>query len=554
MLDLSSRKIKNLRLNFPRKQIFSAITLTLICYLVFFYGLGDYALWDPDEGRTGVIAKEMVKSGNWLTLTHNGEPYYDKPALFFWLVALGLKVLGLSELPVRLPSALAASLTVGVVYLWSSLSGSWRGGLWGALILATSVEFMALGRFGNTDMVFTFFLTAALLYFLWWKKSGRGAVWPFYLFLAFASLTKGPAGLVLPFLIVGIVLALRREWSFWREMRLLQGMALVILVSGSWYLLAAFRDPEYIKTFLWNHNVLRFFTSRQGIDHPEPVYYLFLILIGGFLPWIFYLPSVLNNLWERRGNEGEEERLFLAVWAATVIVFFSLAHNKLGTYILPAFPPLALLTGDVVGQFVAGQEAKPKRDRWILYGSLVWLFLLFTIPPLSEILLAHRYPQYFPLGLPLFFTALFFLLAVLGWILKRERWTPWIVSFSSLWLVLWFYGVKAHEISELRSTRSLAQIVNRNAAKEYRVIAVRSESIAFYLSNHVQWVPHPGAVETLLEEPIPTVALVKEKHIKEMNRIHPSKLFVWKRILSGNALVANVPLTNAHDLGSTLKR
>ena len=534
-------------MNFPKKQIFSAITLTLICYLVFFYGLGDYALWDPDEGRTGVIAKEMVASGNWLTLTHNGEPYYDKPALFFWLVALGLKVLGLSELPVRLPSALAASLTIGVVYLWSSLSGTWRGGLWGALILATSMEFMALGRFGNTDMVFTFFFAAALLYFLWWKKRGRGAAWPFYLFLAFASLTKGPVGLVLPLLIVGIVLALRKEWSFWREMRLLQGMAVVILVSGSWYLLAAFRDPDYIKTFLWDHNVLRFLTSRQGIDHSEPIYYLFLILIGGFLPWIFYLPSVLNNLWERRGSEGDEERLFFAVWAATVIVFFSLARNKLGTYILPAFPPLALLTGDVVGQFVAGQEAKPKRDRWILYGSLVWLFLLFAIPPLSEILLAHRYPQYFPLGLPLLFTALFFLLAVLAQTLRKERWTPWIVSFSSLWLVLWFYGDKAHDISELRSTRSLAQVVKGIAAKDYRVIAIRGESLPFYLSNRVQVVPHPAVVEGLLEEPIPTIALVKERHLREMNRLPPSRLFVWKAIPSGGALVANFPLIPAQD-------
>jgi len=113
--------------------------------------------------------------------------------------------------------------------------------------------------------------------------------------------------------------------------------------------------------------------------------------------------------------------------------------------------------------------------------------------------------------------------------------------------VLWFYGDKAHDISELRSTRSLAQVVKGIAAKDYRVIAIRGESLPFYLSNRVQVVPHPAVVEGLLEEPIPTIALVKERHLREMNRIPPAKLFVWKAIPSGGALVANFPLIPAQD-------
>ena len=70
----------------------SFLAISLVCYLTFFHRLGDSALWDPDEGRSGIIAKEMVNSGNWATLTHNGRPYHDKPALYFWLVALGLKL------------------------------------------------------------------------------------------------------------------------------------------------------------------------------------------------------------------------------------------------------------------------------------------------------------------------------------------------------------------------------------------------------------------------------------------------------------------------------
>jgi len=79
-----------------------------LCYLAFFHALGNYALWDPDEGRSGVIAKEMLDSGEWSSLTLHGEPYYDKPAPYFWLLAVGLKTLGFNELALRLPSGSSA--------------------------------------------------------------------------------------------------------------------------------------------------------------------------------------------------------------------------------------------------------------------------------------------------------------------------------------------------------------------------------------------------------------------------------------------------------------
>ncbi len=498
-----------------RAYLDTILFLGLLCCLIFFHGLGNYALWDPDEGRSGVIAKEMLASGNWMTLTQNGVPYYDKPVLYFWLVALCIKLFGLSELAVRLPSALAATLTVGFVSLWGFVSGGLRRGLWAGLILATSVEFVFLGRLGKMDMVFTFFFTAALLFFLWWKQQGKGFIWPFYLFLGLASLAKGPVGVLLPFLIVGISLAIEKRWDLLREMHLLRGAGLMLVVSGPWYLMAALRDPEYIKTFLWNHNVLRFFILEKRIHHAEPIYFFVPILFAGFLPWSFFLPPILHHLWERWRDDGREERLFLVVWAAMVLLFFSLARNKLGTYILPLFPPLALLAGDAIEQFVAGKEARRWRQRWMLYGSLFWLFLLLSASPISEPVLKGRHPLYFRLNLPLFYFSLFFFIAVLGWALRKERWTPWIVSFSSLWLVLWFYGEKVYAISELRSTRSLAEVVRESGAKGYRVIAIRAESLPFYLPNHVQVVPHSAMIERLLQEPVPTIALVKEKHIKK---------------------------------------
>lgn len=523
----------------------------LVCYFAFFYRLGDPALLDPDEGRSGVIAKEMVTSGEWVTLTYYGKPYYDKPPLYFWLVALGLKIFGLTEFAVRWPSALAASLTVVGVCLWGFASGGWRRGLWGGTILATSLGFTALGRFGKMDMLFSFFFCTALFYFLWWLRTthpphrDEGApvrsqawIWPFYLLLALASLTKGPVGIVLPLVIVGIALGLKKRWILLREMHLFQGAVVVLLVSGPWYLLATLRDPEYMRTFLWDHNILRFFTSHEGIGHSEPFFYFLPVLLGSFLPWSFFLPAILLYLWNKRGNQDHEERFFLLVWFVTVFAFFSLSNNKVGTYILPAFPPLALLTGDLFKQFTE-EESRPWGKRWILCATFVWLFFLLSIPPLTEMILKHRNPEYLPINISVLPTALFILLAALAWLVRKEIWVPWIVSLSSLWLVLWFYAEKAPQIWELRSTRSLTPILSKSRTiSPHRIITTRAESLAFYLPHKIQVVRSSSVVKTMLRESVLTVAVVKKRRIAQMRR---AGFYVWRGDSSNYGLVANFP-------------
>lgn len=524
-------------------RLASLLALILICYCAFFYHLGGYPLWDPDEGRSAEISKEIVRSGNWVTLTQGGKPYYDKPAPYFWLVALGLKLSDLPEFPVRLPSALAAALAVVIVYLWGSISKSSEGGFWAGMVLATSVEFVGLGRLARIDMVFTFFFSAALLSFLCWAQRGQGKVWIrlFYLFMALAVLAKGPVGLLLPVLIVGITLGLRKRWSLLKKMNLLSGMIIVALVAGSWYLLAAIRDPEYIWTFLWDHNGARYFITEPGAKHPEPVYYFLPSLMQGYLPWSLFLPAVIYDFWKHRKEEGREEALFLFVWAAAVFVFFSFSRNKLASYILPLFPPLALLTGGFLHRFREAREMPRWIRLWVLSASSFWLLLILICFPVSEFFLSRRYSHFPSFSPPLLPVALFFALFVVGWIFRQARWTPWVIGVSSLWLVVWFYGAKASEISELKSSHSLARVVNENAAKDFRVVALRAESFSFYVAKKVEVVSGTDEIERMLHENVPTVALVKEKHLGELEINSPLKLFVWKSIPSANALLANFP-------------
>jgi 4-amino-4-deoxy-L-arabinose transferase-like glycosyltransferase len=308
-----------------------------------------------------------LQTDNWLTLTYEGTPYYDKPAPYFWLVALGLKFFGLNEFAVRLPSALAATLSVLAIYLWGVLSKDPERALWGAMILATSVQFIGLGRGGRMDMPLAFFTTAALIYFLWWKERDdrREWIWPFYLLLALASLVKGPVGVVLPMLVVAVFVLAKRNWLLVRQMRLVRGAALFLLVVGPWYLLAFIEDPEYIQTFLLKHNLMRYFTNGRGVNHAEPIYYFLPILMGGFLPWTLFLPPLVQSMRQRLKEGVGEENLFLVLWVATVFCFFSLSRNKLGGYILPLFPPLALLMGDFLRKATKPWASKDMTAHWL---------------------------------------------------------------------------------------------------------------------------------------------------------------------------------------------
>lgn len=541
-------------MSLPKEKFFflSLVGLLLTCYAAFFHNLGGYALWDPDEGRTAVIAKEIWSTGNWLTLSFNGAPYYDKPAPYFWLVAIGLKLFGPSEWAIRWPSALAAVLMVGAVFQWGRSSGGWGRGLWAGLVLATSMEFVFVGRLGRLEMPFNLFFTAAMLSFLAWRERGGSGLWLFYLFMALACLIKGPVGIILPLLIIGSFALLTRRWETLREMRWLKGLGLILLIAGPWYLLAAFKDPIYMKTFLWDHNVVRFFATESGIKHPEPIYFFFPVLLGGFLPWSLFLPAVVRQCWRERKEKGAQQMLFLSVWAAVVFIFFSLARNKLAHYILPAFPPLALLTAGLLEPRLGEGEARGWERRWVGLAAWLWLILLVVLFPVSETIFKRHYPQYLSAAPPLWPAAIFILLAAAGWLLRKEKWTPWLVVFSSIWLMLWFYGTVAEEVSEWRGTRSFARMVNALGVKGYRVMAIRAESFAFYLDAPVQEVSHPGNVEEALKESKPTIALIKEKHLEEI-RLPPSKLFVWKAVPSGSALIANFPLPPAQNLGRALK-
>jgi 4-amino-4-deoxy-L-arabinose transferase-like glycosyltransferase len=311
----------------------------------------DFLLFEPDEGRYAQIPKEMLDRGDWLTPTLQGEPYLDKPPLFYWLVMLAYRALGQADWVARLVPAAAVLACVLTAYVLSRRSIGERAAFWGALLLALAPGLVSMGRVLVLDGLLTLFVTIALLAGFeavrgprlaagWWRLMS--------LALAFGTLTKGPIAvlLVLPPLLAQRWLTShptaipRRAWG--------KMLFTIAAINLPWYVAISIEQPEFVSYFLWKHNVERFLTP---FDHEQPIWYFAPVLLLGLAPVAWMLPLVgrfmLANRPEAALRRTPEMGYF---WLAGIwcVVFFSLSGSKLPTYILPAFPPLCLALGAYV--------------------------------------------------------------------------------------------------------------------------------------------------------------------------------------------------------------
>jgi len=319
------------------------LLLAAACYIFFFHGLSVIGLLGPDEPRYASIAREMYTSGDYITPRLNGEPWFEKPALLYWLSALGFSVLGVGELAARLPSAVAATASVFFMYfvarkLWGRLTA-----VWASLILASSVGYLAFGRASSTDMLLTACLTMAFLSFLMGytlrDESRRWWFLLFYFFIGVGVLAKGPVAIALPALSLAGYLLFQARLSEWKEWYPKYALV-IVLVAAPWYLAVIYANGfKFIAEFIIYHNLERFATTVHG--HPRPFYFYVPDLMMLAFPWTFMLIPAL-----RRPMERTDRILF---WLAVVpIVFFSLSGSKLPGYILPSIPPIAILVARAI--------------------------------------------------------------------------------------------------------------------------------------------------------------------------------------------------------------
>ncbi|MCX5902561.1 MAG: glycosyltransferase family 39 protein [Proteobacteria bacterium] len=379
---------------FLKKEITFIIIISLVCLVLFFYQLGQRPLWEYDEAMHAQVAKEMLQRGDWCTPVFNGENFYDKPVLHFWLVIGSYLVLGVNELAARLPAALMGLCGTLLVYLWArTIYGSLTAFL-SALVLATSVEYVILSQNIIHDLALSLFISIAL--FLFHRASRENGFTRvtfvcFYAALGGAVLTKGPIGLLLPGLIIFLYLLKTKQWRLILNRNIVTGAAIFLIIALPWYIIMALRHDDYLQAFLIKGNIARFFSRSAG--HKEPFYFYLQMLAAGFFPWTVFIPSALYLHYRNFRQEKSDDSFFLLLAAVAPLAFFSLSRSKLPTYILPVFPALAIL----VGRFwEAGlrPEAGASWARHLKNCSLVFFFFILAVSAFSIVYVYARYPLY----------------------------------------------------------------------------------------------------------------------------------------------------------------
>jgi 4-amino-4-deoxy-L-arabinose transferase-like glycosyltransferase len=375
MRDLSGKRRKG-------EAVFIFVLL-MLCLILLFFRLNARPLWDIDEGMHAATSKDMVLSGDWITPQLNGENFYDKPILFNWFVALSFLLFGFTEFAARFPSALLGFGCVVVTYLLGKRMFGSTASFLGGVILATSPEFVILSRAVVHDMALAFFMTLALFFFYMGFEHERHRRAYFLLFYASAGLAvlaKGPIGLLLPALIIGLFLILKRRLSFLKEMEIGWGIVVFLAVAAPWYVLISLRNKDYFSYFFIQQNLTNFLSRNPSdVRHQQPFYYYFPILIGGFAPWSIFLPLALFDRLRGGLKRLDDAMLFVVIWVGVIFFFFTAASSKLGTYILPLFPAASLIVGSLWHDLLKDQTARLRRGFLLTFVPLLAFSLVGTL-------------------------------------------------------------------------------------------------------------------------------------------------------------------------------
>lgn len=328
------------------------IAFFLAFTLLWFATLDFRKLIKADEGRYAEIAREMALSGDWVTPRLNGIKYFEKPPLQYWMTAAAFKAFGEDEWTARLWSGLTGFL--GVLLTWFTgrrLFGA-NAGLLAALVLGSSLLYVAMGHLNTLDMGLCFFLQLALSAFLLANRPGttrraeRAWMLLAWAAAALATLSKGFVTLVLPGGALIVYSILNRDWQPWRRLHAALGVVLFLAIVAPWLVAASRANPGFLHFFVIHEHFERFLTSVHG--RYQPWWYFAPVLAVGLVPWTSMALHALADVWRAAPQGSVDEARpsrFLAVFAVLAFVFFSLSHSKLPSYVLPILPPLALLTG-----------------------------------------------------------------------------------------------------------------------------------------------------------------------------------------------------------------
>ncbi|MCA7901090.1 glycosyltransferase family 39 protein [Burkholderia cepacia] len=479
----------------PSRLPLNRITLVLLVValaIVWFAPLGLRHLIPSDEGRYAEMAREMFVTGDWITPRYNGYKYFEKPPLQTWMNALTFAWFGIGEWQARLYTALASFAGVLLVGFTGARLFNPLSGFLAAVVLAASPYWNLMGHFNALDMGLAFWMALSLCSLLLAQRPGlrpaaaRGWMWACWAAMAFAVLSKGLVGLILPGAVLVLYTLIARDWALWKRLYLVSGLVIFFAIVTPWFVLVQQRNPEFFNFFFIVQQFRRYLTPEQ--NRPGPLYYFVPVLLVGFLPWLSVAwQSIRHALRMPRQPNGFSPMLVLLIWSAFIFLFFSASHSKLISYVLPVAPALALIIGAYLPLMTAD------RFRRHLLGYLVF----FVAAAFGIIFLAYQGDARTPNALYRAFQMWLYaglavaaaLTLAAAWLNRRAGVAAALAAFGAAWLAFGTIGGTGHdEFGRYSSGALLAPTVRAELAKlppdtPFYSIEMLDHTFPFYMGH-----------------------------------------------------------------------
>ncbi len=389
-------------INFIKKHgdLFTFLGLLVLCYFIFFFNIGNYALMDVDETRYVSMARDMFHSKDFLTLYLNGEYFFEKPPLYFWGECLSFALFGkITEFTARFPVALYGTLSTLLVYFTGKKIISRRYGFISALILATTLEFVMLAKFAILDIVVTTCIGFSVMFGFLTQfvsdKNKKYMWWLFYIFSGLAVMAKGIPGFVVPFAVMFFVTLYNKTFKqIFKPQYILPGFALFFLIVLPWHIvMLKMHDPLFFNEYIMKHHINRFFSSSE-IDREQPFYFYFVTVLWGLIPWVFSGIAVgitklkaFKNFSVSELNNSQKFLMFNIIAFIVTMLFFSSSSTKLITYILPVYFFTAFILGFIWEDYIFNEKYKKPVNLTVyilggicIFAAIVACFMQYYLP------------------------------------------------------------------------------------------------------------------------------------------------------------------------------
>jgi len=376
-----------------------AMLLLAITIISVFLWIGRGEFYTKGDPREASVAVSMIEKNQWILPNVYADEFAYKPPLMHWLIAVfSLPAGEVTPFSSRLPSALAFLGLIICTFLFFGRNLRMQEAFLTALILLTTFEFHRSAMNTRVDMLLTFFIVLALFQMFRWEEQKKlnGFPWLIPLIMSLAVLTKGPVGIILPLLVFGIYLLILR-YNFWKIAGKLIPLALIAMILPLiWYGLAYQKGGKEFLDLVWAENIGRFFEVNNldiqyDLGHKGGWWYNAAVLAAGFIPWtlllviaLFGLPykrfSGIGTLWNRFIHI-EKIKLFSALAAIIIFLFYSIPISKRSVYLMPTFPFISIFIAQFI-LYLTEYKSKIIRIFAVIIGiiaGIVTLVLFLTI-------------------------------------------------------------------------------------------------------------------------------------------------------------------------------